>query len=111
MYKVLAIAGEDLSIGFSLVGIDTHSTENPTEAAEVLADAINGVEYGIVIIDEELASQFDEKTTKRMLASKIPLVISIPGKMHWRDTEALPSDDHVAKLIRQAVGYQLNVKI
>lgn len=111
MYKVLAIVGEDLSIGFSLVGIDTHIAESPVHAAEALEEVINGDEYGIVIIDQDLASHFDEKMTECMLTSKIPLVISISGQMRWGDTEALPTDDHVAKLIRHAIGYQLNIEI
>jgi hypothetical protein len=31
--------------------------------------------------------------------------------MRWREVEEVPADDYVARLIRRAVGYQLNIRL
>ena len=46
-----------------------------------------------------------------MTGSKVPLVITIPGDMQWHDVETVPRDEYVAKLIRQAIGYQVDIRL
>jgi hypothetical protein len=44
-------------------------------------------------------------------AVTVPLIIEVPGTIQWREEQALPFDDYVARLVRRAVGYQLNIKL
>jgi vacuolar-type H+-ATPase subunit F/Vma7 len=64
-----------------------------------------------VIVEEELLNGMEEADRRALEASTVPLVIAVPGAMAWQGGEEPPSDDYVARLIRRAVGYQLNIKL
>jgi vacuolar-type H+-ATPase subunit F/Vma7 len=109
--KVLALVGEDLGAGFALSGVEILRTADPAAARSALEAAFASGAYGIIIIEEELVKGFSEETRKSLRERTIPLVITVPGEMKWRETEGAPADDYVARLIRRAVGYQLNIKL
>jgi len=109
--KVLAIVRADLGAGFALTGIEVSRAANPAAARDSLEAAMDGGEYGIVIVEEELLAGMDEGTRKAIAAATTPLVIVVPGDMTWREAEHAPADDYVARLIRRAVGYQLNIRL
>ncbi len=109
--KVLAIAGDDLSSGFALSGIETAKARDAFHAGEVLLQAVEGSEYGIIIVEESFVDDFDIKTKELVFEGTIPLIMPISGEMKWQDVEEVKEDDYLAALIRRAVGYQLNVKL
>jgi len=109
--KVLAISGVELARGFALAGIETWPVSDAQQASEALAKIISGEEYGVVIIDEELSSGLDKQIVAALSRGDGPMLVSIPAELRWRDTEKLPTDDYVARLIRRAVGYQLNITL
>ena len=111
MYKVLVLSGKDLCYGFALAGLETHRVDDSTAAAAALQDAAASGEYGIVIIDQALTEDFDETTMELFNSGELPVVIAIAGQMQWRDAEVVPPDDYIARLVRQAVGYELNIKL
>jgi len=111
LHKVLIIGGRDLCSGFALAGVETCVAEDADSAAGALAKAAESGEYGVVVLDEQLAAGFDERTRQSMSGSDVPVVIAVPGQMRWQDVEAMEPDDYVARLIRQAVGYQLDIKL
>ena len=110
MHKVLAIAGDDLAGGLALAGIDVQKVPDASAARDALVGAMESGDYGIVIVEERLASQFDAKTETMIDECNVPLIVSAPAEMKWRDVEQAPQDDYVASLIRRAVGYQLNIQ-
>lgn len=109
--KVLAISEADLARGFALAGIETWTVSDAKQASEALAKTISGGEYGIVIMDEKLSSGLDKQVVRALARSAGPMLVSVPAELRWCDTEALPHDDYVARLIRRAVGYQLNIRL
>ncbi len=111
MYKVLAVAGDDLSSGFALSGIEAVKAHDAFHAEEVLLQAVESDEYGIIIMEESFVDDFDIKTKELVLESTTPLIMPISGEMKWQDVEEVKEDDYLAALIRRAVGYQLNVKL
>jgi vacuolar-type H+-ATPase subunit F/Vma7 len=108
---VLALLGRDLCAGFALAGVDVSVAEEPAGARGALDAAIAGRQYGIVIVEEELMAGMEQEVREAYGSSTVPLVIEIPGAMAWREIAEAPSDDYIAKLIRRAVGYQLNIKL
>ena len=64
-----------------------------------------------MIIDESLTESFDEKTMELFASGELPVIVPIAGRMRWRDAEAIPPDDYIARLVRQAVGYELNIQL
>lgn len=111
MLKVLAISEQELARGFALAGIETWTVSDAKQASQALSKIISDGQYGIVIMDEKLSSELDKQVTAALSKSNNPLLVSIPAELRWRDTERLPQDDYVARLIRRAVGYQLNIKL
>lgn len=109
--KVLVISERELAEGFALTGIETCTVSNAKQASEVLAKIISGGQYGIVIMDEKLSSGLDKQVTMALSQSNGPMLVSIPAELRWLDTEQIAHDDYVARLIRRAVGYQLNIKL
>lgn len=111
MYKVLAIGGKELNFGFALAGLETYRVDDSAAAAEALRGAAASNEYGIVIIDEALIESFDDKTMELIDSGELPVVVPVAGQMQWRDAEVIPPDDYIARLVRQAIGYELNIQL
>ena len=109
MYRVLAVGGREFCAGFSLAGIDTLRVTE-TSVQEVLTRMLLRDDLALVILDEQWQDILNEIRPLTMQA-ELPIVIPVPGEMRWRDVEK-PGDDHyVAALIRQAVGYQLEINL
>lgn len=111
MLKVIAISEKESAGGFALAGVETWIVADAKQASEALAKVVSAGEYGIVIMDEKLSSGLDKQVTRALARSSGPMLVSIPGELRWRDTETLAQDDYVARLIRRAIGYQLNIKL
>lgn len=111
MYKVLVILPHELAAGFALSGVAVQRVGNVDEAQSALSAAMDSGEYGIVVVDENMLEQMDERAVNRFFRQNIPLVVPLPGDLQWGDTEETQQDDYVARLIRRAVGYQLNIQL
>ena len=110
MPKILAITGDDLGSGLALTAIEVQSVPNAAAARDALLRAVESQDHGIVIVEERFTSEFDAKTEALIADTNVPLIVSLPAEMKWRDTEEAPQDDYVASLVRRAVGYQLNIQ-
>lgn len=108
---IAAVVSEDLGYGFSLAGVEVLPAVDPARAMELLTEEVSRGRFGILIVDETLLEGIDERARNALFERPVPLVIAIPGKMHWRDVEQASSDEFVARLIRRAVGYQLNIQV
>jgi vacuolar-type H+-ATPase subunit F/Vma7 len=103
------MGGHEFCAGFSLAGIDTLLVTE-SSGQEVFAQMLRRDDLALVILDEQWLELLDEIRPPTMQA-KLPIVIPVPGAMQWRDVEKPGEDQYVAALIRQAVGYQLDIKI
>ena len=109
MYKVLAIGGREFCAGFALAGIDTLLVTDAS-GQEVFTRMLARDDIALVILDEQWSDLLDEIRPPTM-QTQLPIVIPVPGQMRWHDVEKRGEDQYVAALIRQAVGYQLDINI
>jgi vacuolar-type H+-ATPase subunit F/Vma7 len=109
--RILALVRADLGAGFALTGIDVGRVGDTGELRPALAAAVAGGRYGMVIVEEELMAGLDETERASFAAVSVPLVIEVPGSLVWKEADEAPAEDYVARLIRRAVGYQLNIKL
>jgi len=109
--RILALVRPDFGAGFSLTGIDVGRVADARELRPALAAAVEGTRYGMVIVEEELMAGLDEAERAAFSAVIVPLVIEVPGALVWKEAAEAPAEDYVARLIRRAVGYQLNIKL
>jgi vacuolar-type H+-ATPase subunit F/Vma7 len=110
LYRVLAIGDEDFCAGFALAGIETQCARGPA-AREALAEARASGQYGVVIVDEQFGMELEGGESLAKAAATIPVVVAVPAEMHWGDVEKLGEDSYVATMIRQAIGYQLDINL
>lgn len=110
MSRVVAVLKSDLSLGLALSGIQVHSCANHKEQLTVLRDVLDSRDVGMVIVDEEFMDDMDNLLRKELLQRTRPLVVPIPGRLEYKDMEEESRDDLIHRLIRQAVGYQLNIQ-
>ena len=110
MSRVLAILREDLGSGFALAGVEVRKAKDRVAGRDALRAAIAGRAYGVIVVEEELLQSLSPETREQVDAATVPLVIAIPGEMLWQE-QAAPADDYVARLIKRAVGYQLNINV
>jgi vacuolar-type H+-ATPase subunit F/Vma7 len=110
---VIAVVRDDLAAGFALTGMQVVRVREHSASAtrEALQGVLEDRESGLVIVDDGLLDVVDERLRAVMDASNVPLFIAVPGKLIWSDVEALSEDEHVAHLVRRAVGYQLKVQL
>ncbi len=111
MSKVLALVREDLGSGFSLAGVEIRKVADAAALRPALEAAFATRAYGIVIVEEEMVTGLGEEARASLRARTLPLVLTVPGEMTRREGEEAAADDYVARLIRRAVGYQLNIKL
>jgi vacuolar-type H+-ATPase subunit F/Vma7 len=109
--RILALVRPDFGAGFSLTGIDVGRVADARELREALSAAVDGTRYGMVVVEEELMAGLDEAERAAFGAVSVPLVIEVPGALVWKEAAEAPAEDYVARLIRRAVGYQLNIKL
>jgi vacuolar-type H+-ATPase subunit F/Vma7 len=111
MPRVLAVLGSEAALGFSLTGMEVLRVQDPAAARPAIREAVENAEAGLVIVEEALLEALEPGERERLLAGTRPLVIALPIKLRWVPEGRAPEDDYVAKLIRHAVGYQLNIQL
>jgi vacuolar-type H+-ATPase subunit F/Vma7 len=109
--RILAVLREDLGSGFALSGVDVQPVADAAGLRSALDDAVAGRSCGMVIVEEELMRTLSAETRAGYASITVPLIIELPGSIQWREEQGLPFDDYVARLVRRAVGYQLNIKL
>jgi vacuolar-type H+-ATPase subunit F/Vma7 len=109
--KVVCVMSAELALGFSLTGVEVVAAQDPAAALRAVRELMAGQEAGLIVIEERLLQEMEERDREELMGSSVPLVVPISGELAWRDVEELPPDEYVAELIRRAVGYQLNVQL
>lgn len=110
MSKVTALVHEDLGLGFSLAGVVAKNCSSSEEAVALLTELTDDRDQGIIIVEEELLTGIDPRVRELLLRKTVPLVLPIPGTLLWKTAGEVPVDELIARLIRQALGYQLNIQ-
>jgi vacuolar-type H+-ATPase subunit F/Vma7 len=110
MPRVLAVLGEQAALGFALTGMEVLRVRDPAAARLALREAAENAEAGLDV-EEALLAHLEGPERERLLASNRPIFIPIRIELAWVPEGQALEDDYVAKLIRHAVGYQLNIQL
>jgi vacuolar-type H+-ATPase subunit F/Vma7 len=111
MPRVIAVLGEQAALGFALTGMEVIRVRDPGSARAALREASENAEAGLLIVEEALLAALEAGARERLLAGNRPLCIPVRIDLRWVPEGQAPEDDYVAKLIRHAVGYQLNIQL
>ena len=88
------IADEDVTLGFSLVGIQGVAVHTPEEAQAAFDKVTQIKQFGIIIITEKAASFIRDKVDRYLFTENLPLVVEIPnpGEKSSRDLRSLVNE-------------------
>jgi len=111
MPRVLAVLGSEAALGFALTGMEVLRVAEPGAARRALREAVESAEAGLLIVEEALLAALEPGERERLLASNRPLLVPVRVDLRWAPEGQQAEDDYVAKLIRHAVGYQLNIQL
>jgi vacuolar-type H+-ATPase subunit F/Vma7 len=111
MPKVVAVLGPEAGLGFALTGVEVLRVEDPAAARDVLAEAVENREHALVIVEQALLDGLEASGREALLARNAPLVLPVRLPLRWASAGQETEDDYVARLIRHAVGYQLNIQL
>ena len=111
MPKVVAVLGPEAALGFALTGVEVIRVADPAAARDVLLEAVENREHGLLIVEEALLDSLDAAGREALLARNVPLIVPVRLGLRWASEGKAAEDDYVARLIRHAVGYQLNIQL
>lgn len=77
--KFFCIADEDTVRGFRLAGVDAMVVKTPDEAMKAIDEAISQTDYGVVILNERIASWIRPQIDRIRMEINRPLIVEIPG--------------------------------
>ena len=111
MPKAVAVLGAEAALGFGLTGVEVIRVTDRATAPTVLLEAVDNGEHGLVIVEEALLEGLSDADRTALFQRNVPLVIPVRLDLRWASEGKAAEDDYVAKLIRHAVGYQLNIQL
>jgi len=77
--KFFCIGDDYTTHGFSLIGIESVVASTPKEAESALMEILSKQDYGIIIINEEIANWIRPHIDKIRMELSRPLIVEIPG--------------------------------
>jgi V/A-type H+-transporting ATPase subunit F len=105
--KIGVIGDPSTVLGFRLAGVrETHETEDPKEALEVLKALFKDKEVGLIIITERIADKLRSEIDKLTKGVVTPLLVEIPDKGGAIERKV----DPIKELVRRAVGVEIKFK-
>ncbi len=106
MKKIAFLTPADAEFGFSLTGVSQYIA-GQKEAEESLEEIISQADTGLIVIDERIIKEFDEKKIRETeeLWGGIILVLPSPTK------PPAEVEDYAVRLIRRAIGYHVRLTL
>ena len=108
MGQVIALTDEETALGFRLAGIDGRAAANADEAAGIAAEILRDPEARLVLVDEDLFRLLPEGMQRTLEASRSPVFVAVPAARARKS--ALSPAEHVARLMRRVIGYQIRIR-
>ncbi|MDA8413625.1 MAG: hypothetical protein M0023_07525 [Desulfobacteraceae bacterium] len=104
MKKIVAITPTDADNGFGCSGAIQFAAQ-PGEVLQSVKRAMADPETGVLILDERLAAEIDEKQLQDLELHWSGVLVMLPSPDQGRVEE-----DYAARLLRRAIGYQVRVR-
>lgn len=103
--KIVVVGGEDMSLGFSLAGVDeSYVPKNDYEAKKTMERLAGSSDVGVVILSERIAEDIREELEKISQDKDLyPVIIEISDK----EGPLEEKEDPLKSKIRRAVGIDI----
>jgi vacuolar-type H+-ATPase subunit F/Vma7 len=107
MYRVTVIVKEGLGSGFKLAGAEVRICPDSDAARLELRQLLGNSDYGLVLIEEDLMEELDDRMLRALDESDVPLVVPFPS-LHpgaWERDER----EYLSGVVRRAIGFQIRI--
>ena len=105
MYRVKVICPRRNETGYALAGVETSGYPTLAEGEKLISSALEEPDLGVLLIDEAALSSLDQRLTKRLEDSEMPLVLSLPMEI-----AAEAGKEYLERVIRRVIGYQVRLR-
>ena len=111
MYKILVITHPELAAGFRLAGVDVEIVSEPGDISEIVRRTVwTRSDFGIIAMDEDLASHLDPALAKELDDRGMPFLIPFPATELYTWMRERREKDYTSQMIRDAIGYHIKLK-
>ena len=107
MKRIVFITPAEAGLGFTLTGV-AHHTAFPDGAEALLRRVMAEPDTGVAVIDERLVAAIDEERFREMERRWFGILLVLPAP---EEAGEEPAEDYVRRLIRQAIGYHVRLKL
>ncbi len=108
MGHIVALVDEETALGFRLAGIEGRAAGTAEELALRAREVMEDPDARLVIVDEALFRLLPEGMQRTLDASRSPVFVAVPAA-RARKAAASPAE-HVARLMRRVIGYQIRIR-
>jgi V/A-type H+-transporting ATPase subunit F len=106
MKKIVVITPDEAEYGFKLTGV-THYVTCKEDAESLLRSSIGELDTGLIILDERLLKGIPAEQMKEITDRWSGIVLILPPP----ERPGAEIEDYAARLIRQAIGYHVRLKV
>ncbi|MFO7992392.1 MAG: V-type ATP synthase subunit F [Thermoplasmata archaeon] len=106
--KVVAVGKDDITLGFSLAGVDeAYNPENEYDAFKIVDRLVESPDIGVILISERIADGIRDKLNELVDRKDLyPVIVEIPDKRGPMKGK----EDPLKSKIRRAVGIDITDK-
>jgi vacuolar-type H+-ATPase subunit F/Vma7 len=107
MHRVAVIVKESLGSGFKLAGTEVRICPDSEAARVELRELLGNGTYGLVLIEEDLLEDLDERMMRTLDASNEPLVVPFPSLRPGAGER--DEREYLGEVVRRAIGFQIRI--
>ena len=104
MNRIVVLTPSDADNGFACAGAIQHAVP-PGETAATLHQALEEAGSGVVILDERLVTEIGEEMLHELEELWPGVLVVLPAP-----SGSAAGEDYATRLIRRAIGYQVQVR-
>jgi len=105
---VHVVATPEVSLGFQLAGLQPATATTPEQCARRIEALLGKPDCAIVLVEDRLHDSLPAERRRALTDRAMPLVVPFPGPSGA--AAAVPFEERVAELLRQAIGYRVRLR-
>ncbi|MGE4579466.1 MAG: V-type ATP synthase subunit F [Desulfuromonadales bacterium] len=102
MKRVVVLTPQDARYGFALAGVEQRLAA-PTEAEELLREALSEPDAGVVMIDERLLSEIEPERLRELESRWFGVLLILPAP------QQAEAENYLQRLLARVLGYQVRI--
>lgn len=103
--RIMVIGDMPLVSGMRLAGIETCVLADEKSIQQLLEDALQKSEFGVIVVNEYLLNKIDWRLKKKLDSIAYPVIVPVP------DYSGVSTEgEEIRNMIKRALGFELGKK-